>query len=96
MGKSEIIFLANSFVIYMSLRTSGLARLVFYGQHSSDTIGVNWWRGPPNNHLQDTGETPHSNPQIHLNNDACKFEKTYVATLQLWGKYDMKANNKEG
>jgi hypothetical protein len=41
MGKSEIIFLANSFVIYMSLRTSGLARLVFYGQHSSDTIGVN-------------------------------------------------------
>jgi hypothetical protein len=27
----------NSFVIYMSLRVSGLARLVSYGQHGSDT-----------------------------------------------------------
>jgi hypothetical protein len=30
-GKSEIIFLTNSFVINMSLRASGLARLVSYG-----------------------------------------------------------------
>jgi hypothetical protein len=33
----EIIFLGNSFVIYISLRTPGLARLASYNQHSSDT-----------------------------------------------------------
>jgi hypothetical protein len=40
MDKEEVIYiyiLENSFVICMSLRTSGLARLASYGQHSSDT-----------------------------------------------------------
>jgi hypothetical protein len=36
--------------------------------------GVDRWRGPPNNHLQDSVETLDSNPRIHLNNDAVKFE----------------------
>jgi hypothetical protein len=35
-GTRKIIFKKNSFVIYMSLRASSLARLASYGQHDSD------------------------------------------------------------
>jgi hypothetical protein len=38
------------------------------------SIGVNRWKVPPNNHLQDSTETPDSSPRFHLNNDAGKFE----------------------
>jgi hypothetical protein len=36
--------------------------------------GTDGWRAPPDNHLWDLAETPGSNPQIYLNNDAGKFE----------------------
>jgi hypothetical protein len=36
--------------------------------------GTDRRRGPPNNHPRGYAETPDSNPWIHLNNDAGKFE----------------------
>jgi hypothetical protein len=36
-------------------------------------IGVDRWRGPPNNRLQDFAILD-SHPRFHLNNDAVKFE----------------------
>jgi hypothetical protein len=36
--------------------------------------GVDQWRGPPNNHLQDFADIPDSPPRFHLNNDGGKFE----------------------
>jgi hypothetical protein len=37
-------------------------------------IGVDRWRGPPNNHLQDSVDIPNYHPRNHLNNDVGKFE----------------------
>jgi hypothetical protein len=36
--------------------------------------GIDRWRGPPSNRLQDSADLPDYHPQNHLNNDACKFE----------------------
>jgi hypothetical protein len=41
---------------------------------ASAFTGVDRWRGPPNNHLQDFADIPDSHPLFHLNNDAGKFE----------------------
>jgi hypothetical protein len=45
--------------------------------HSADR-----WRGPTSTPQWNLDETPDSNPRIHLNNNAGKFEQTYdCATL---------------
>jgi hypothetical protein len=36
--------------------------------------GADRWRGPPNNHLQDSVDILDSHPRFHLNNDVGKFE----------------------
>jgi hypothetical protein len=37
-------------------------------------IGADWWRGQPNNRLQDSADIPDSHPRFHLKNDAGEFE----------------------
>ncbi len=54
------------------------------------------WRGLPNNRLQDPTRIPNFHPQTHLNNDAGKLSRLMVATHKYGGKYNMKANSKEG
>jgi hypothetical protein len=36
--------------------------------------GIDRWRGPPNNRLQNVADIPDSHPRFHLNNNAGKFE----------------------
>jgi hypothetical protein len=50
----------------------------------------------PNNHLRDQSENLDSTPRVHLNNNAGKLSRLMVATHKYGGKYDMKANSKEG
>jgi hypothetical protein len=51
---------------------------------------------PPNNHLRDQAKNLDSTPRVHLNNNAGKLSRLIVATHKYGGKYDMKANSKEG
>jgi hypothetical protein len=51
---------------------------------------------PPNNHLQYLYENLDSTPRVHLNNNVGKLSRLMVATHKYGGKYDMKANSKEG
>jgi hypothetical protein len=37
-------------------------------------IGIDRWRGPPNDCLQGSTDTPDTHPRIHLNNDVGQFE----------------------
>jgi hypothetical protein len=37
-------------------------------------IGVDRWRGPPNNRLHGSADIPDYHPRIYLNNDVGKFE----------------------
>jgi hypothetical protein len=48
------------------------------------------------NHLWDQVENLGSTPRVHLNNNAGKLSRLMVATRKYGGKYDMKANRKEG
>jgi hypothetical protein len=50
----------------------------------------------PNNRLRDQAENLDSTPRVHLNNNAGKLSRLMVATRKYGGKYDMKANSKEG
>jgi hypothetical protein len=59
-------------------------------------IGVDRWRGLPNNHLRDQAENLDSTPWVHLNSNAGKLSRLMVATCKYGGKYDMEANSKEG
>jgi hypothetical protein len=51
---------------------------------------------PPNNLLRDQAKNLDSTPRVHLNNNAGKLSRLIVATHKYGGKYDMKANSKEG
>jgi hypothetical protein len=59
-------------------------------------IGVDRWRGLPNNHLQGQAKNLDSTPRIHLNSNVGKLSGLMVATRKYGGKYDMEANSKEG
>jgi hypothetical protein len=59
-------------------------------------IGVDRWRGLPNNHLQDQAKNLDSTPRVHLNSNAGKLRRLMVATRKYGGMYDMEDNSKEG
>jgi hypothetical protein len=63
---------------------------------SMSFTGVDRWRGLPNNHLRDQAKNLDSTPRVHLSNIAGKLSRLMVATRKYGGKYDMKANSKEG
>jgi hypothetical protein len=46
---------------------------------------LDYWRGLPNNRLQDTAGIPDFHPRIHLNNDAGKLSRLMVATHKYKG-----------
>jgi hypothetical protein len=77
----------------------GLNKIHHYSEKLSIAwafTGVDRWRSPPNNGLQDQAENLDSTPRVHLNSNAGKLSKLMVATRKYGGKYDMEANNKEG
>jgi hypothetical protein len=79
--------------------TRGLKKIHHYSRKlciAQAFIGVERWRGPPNNHLWDQAANLDSTPRVHLNSNACKLSRLMVSTRKYGGKYDMEANSKEG
>jgi hypothetical protein len=50
----------------------------------------------PNNHLWGQNGNLEATPRVHLNSNVDKLSRLMVATCMYGGKYDMKANSKEG